>query len=155
MSITSLSFMLFIAVAFALYYLLPKRFQWCVLLAASIFFYLYAGFKSAIYIFITATTIYFATIALQKLTDTRKQYFKENKGTLSKEEKAIYKAGIQKKRMWVMVGTLLLNIGFLCVFKYFHFALEQLNQIILLFGGNRIEDTFHLIVPLGISFYTF
>lgn len=155
MSITSLSFLLFIAITFVLYYLLPKRFQWCILLTASIFFYLYAGFKSSIYIFITATTIYFATLALQKLSNIRKRYLKENKETLTKEEKAAYKAHVQKKRRWVMVCVLLLNIGFLSVFKYFHFALEQLNRIISVFGGNRIEDSFQLIVPLGISFYTF
>jgi len=155
MSITSLSFVIFIGITFALYYLLPKRYQWCVLLAASTVFYLCGGLKSAGFILITATTIYFATIALQKLTDIRKKYLKENKASLSREDKAQYKTKMQKKRMLVMVCTLLLNIGFLCVFKYFHFALEQLNQVLSLFGGNRIEDTFSLIVPLGISFYTF
>ena len=155
MSITALSFVLFLAVTFTLYYLIPKRFQWCVLLAASVYFYLCGGVKSAIYLFTTATTIYFATIALQKLTDTRKQYLKENKASLTKEEKTAYKAGIQKKRRGIMLAALLLNIGFLCVFKYLHFALAQLNQLLTLLGGNRIEDTFQLIVPLGISFYTF
>lgn len=155
MSITSLSFVLFLVIIFSLYYLLPKRYQWCVLLAASVMFYLSGGVKSAVYILITATTVYFTTIALQKIADKRKRYIKENKSTLSKEEKATYKSKMNRKRRLVMLCALLVSIGFLCVFKYFHFALEQLNNVISLFGGNRIEDTFQLIVPLGISFYTF
>lgn len=155
MSITSLSFVLFVVITFSLYYLLPRRFQWYILLAASIMFYISGGVKSVVYILTTATTVYFATIVLQKLADTRKRYLKENKNTLSKEEKANYKLEMNRKRMLVMLCALLVNLGFLCVFKYFHFALEQLNNVLSLFGGKHIEDTFQLMVPLGISFYTF
>lgn len=155
MSIVSLSFVLFLVATFVLYYALPKRCQWIILLVASIGFYIAGGVEHSIYILVTASTVYLATILLQKLTLVRKQYLKDHKDTLSKEEKASYKSHMKKKRMLVMLFALLLNIGLLCVFKYFHFALAQINAIIAAFGGNGIEDTFKLIVPLGISFYTF
>ena len=54
-----------------------------------------------------------------------------------------------------MLIALLFNLGLLCVFKYFHFALAQVNALLSLFGGAGIADRFHFAVPLGISFYTF
>lgn len=155
MAITSLSFILFIIAVFIAYFAVPKRFQWIVLLVTSTVFYLSYGIKSALYIFVTASTIYGATRWMQSITDNQKKYLKENKATLSKEEKSAYKDKNKKARKRIMVLTLLLNVGILCVFKYFHFALEQVNSVIGLFGGNQIDDVYKFIVPLGISFYTF
>ena len=155
MNITSLSFVLFLIATFALYFALPKKIQWIVLLVVSLGFYVAGGLQHSIYILITASTIYLATIFLQKITLASKKYLKDNKETLSKEDKKAYKEKIKKRRQLVMLLALLGNIGLLCVFKYFHFALAQLNSILSAFGGREIKDTFQLIVPLGISFYTF
>lgn len=155
MSITSLSFFLFIIVIFFLYYAIPKKFQWVLLLIASISFYVLGGAKSFFYVVVTASTIYISTVYMQKLTDKQKKYIKENKAVLSKEEKSKYKNEIKKKRRTAMILTLLLNVGFLCFFKYFHFLLDQLNMLFQAVGIHEIKDTFKFIIPLGISFYTF
>lgn len=155
MSITSLSFLLFIIAVFILYFVVPKRFQWVVLLVMSWVFYLSISVRAGIYVLFTATTVYAATRYFDKVLDRQKAYLKENKETLSKEDKKVIKSRNKRKRTAVMVITLLLNLGLLCVFKYFHFALEQINAIIGLFNGTQINDTFSLIAPLGISFYTF
>lgn len=155
MSITSLSFLLFVFLTIIIYYILPKKTQWIVLLVASVAFYLIVSINGAIYVLITATTIYVATRIMQNISDKRKNYFKENKGILSKEEKRIYKNKANNKRKVIMIIALLLNIGILCFFKYCHFAIDTTNSIISLFGGVPIEDTLSIIVPLGISFYTF
>ncbi len=155
MSITSLSFLLFIFAVVIAYYSLPKKCQWIVLLVSSGIFYLSFGWKSLIYVLITASTIYIATRWMQNITEHQKVYLKENKAILSKDEKKAYKEVNKKKRKRIMVLTLLLNIGILAVFKYFHFALEQVNSLLSVFGGQQIDDIYNLIVPLGISFYTF
>lgn len=93
MSITSLSFVIFIFVVFSSYYLIQKKFQWVLLLFASIIFYTCGGIQSSLYVIITATTIYFATILMQKLSDEQK--IKEN---LTKEEKKRIKKKIKKKK---------------------------------------------------------
>ena len=155
MSITSLTFVVFAFAIFALYYLIPKRLQWVLLLVASVIFYTAGGIQSAGYVVITATSIYIAARAMQKLADEQKQYIKANKATLTKEDKVAYKTQIKKKRKLWMLAALLLNIGFLCFFKYFHFVLEQINAILHLAGATQINDTFKFIIPLGISFYTF
>lgn len=155
MSITSLSFLLLLAGTFLLYFLLPKKMQWIVLLVASMVFYLVGGYKTVIYVLITASSVYGAALWMKALNDKRLAYVGEHKDSLSKEDKKALKTACQKKRKAVMVLTVLLNIGILCVFKYFHFALEQVNAVCGLFGSSGIQDTFSLIVPLGISFYTF
>ena len=155
MSITSFTFILFVFAVMIVYYLIPRRWQWTVLLAASCIFYLMGGKKTFLFVLITAASIYIAARLMQNMSDGRKAYLKEHKKELSKEEKKDYKKKVQSKRKWIMIAALVLNFGLLCVFKYFHFALEQINAIISMTGGTTITDTFKLIVPLGISFYTF
>lgn len=155
MSVISVGFILFIFATLVLYFLVPKKFQWTVLLVASMFFYCINGAENVIYILITALSAYGAARLMQHIADSQKSYFKENKATLSKEDKAAIKKKNTSKRRAVLTVTLLLNFGILCVFKYSHFALEQFNNVLGLFGVSEIEDTMKFIIPLGISFYTF
>ena len=155
MSITSVTFILFLLVTVILYYLIPGKYRWLVLLASSMFFYMMSGISNGIYILITALSTFGSAIFMQKITDSQKRYFKENKESLTREDKAIIKKKNTSKRKTLLILTLILNFGILCVFKYSHFALEQFNNAISLFGAQPIEDTMKFIIPLGISFYTF
>lgn len=155
MNITSLTFLLFILAVFAVYYMIPKSFQWIVLLAASIFFYIYGGIKSVLYILTTSVSIYVATRGIQINFERQEEYFKANKESLTKAERRQYQKKQQVVRKYIMLAALILNIGILCVLKYFHFALEQINGALLLLGHGQIVDTFTFLVPLGLSFYTF
>lgn len=155
MSITSLAFVLFVFALLAVYFSVPKKYQWTVLLCASLIFYISAGAKSVIYVLITSVTVYAGTVAMQNITDRQKAYFKQNKDTLSKDDKKAIKQANKSKRKAIMLVVLLINLGLLCTFKYLHFAVEQINRVSALMGGVLIHDSFRLIVPLGISFYTF
>lgn len=155
MSITSFSFILFVFLIIIIYYIVPKKYQWCVLLASSIAFYLLNSLRGVVFVLITASSIYLATRVMQSMSDKQKIYLKEHKTTLSKEEKAAYKSSIKKKRKIVFLIALLLNIGLLAFFKYFHFVFGQISNVVSAFGGNPPTDRFNFIVPLGISFYTF
>ena len=155
MSITSFTFVLFIFALLLVYYLVPQRFQWLVLLAASGVFYLSCGVKSSLFILITAFSIYLAARLLTKLDKQRKEALAAHKESWSKEEKAQYKNRNKARRKAVLIVCLVLNFGIMCFFKYFHFALEQLNALINIFDGPLIADNFKFIIPLGISFYTF
>lgn len=155
MSITSLSFFVFIFGLLFAYYIVPKRFQWVILLIASLLFYVSNSISGIFYVLITASSSYIATRWISKIYSARKEYFKANGKHLSREEKSQIKQKAKRSCKRIMIGTLLLNFGILCVFKYCHFALDQLNSILSVFGGPLIEDNLHLIIPLGISFYTF
>ncbi len=155
MSLISVWFLVFVLGLLIVYYAVPGGFRWMVLLAASLVFYCVGGWKSAIYILITAASTYAATLGMQRIALRQKEYLKANKEHLSREEKSARKQKTKRKRRTLLVLTLVLNFGILCVFKYAHFALAQVNALARLFGARELEDTLQFIIPLGISFYTF
>ena len=61
----------------------------------------------------------------------------------------------QSERQMLILTTLFVNIGLLVVFKYMFFITENINSILGLFTSNLSIDSLKLILPLGISFYTF
>ncbi|MDE5894032.1 MAG: MBOAT family protein, partial [Acetatifactor sp.] len=99
MLFTSYAFLGFIAVLFLLYYLVPRRFQWKMLLAASYLFYFIAGPSWLLYILATTVSTYFAALWIEKTGQQQKTYIKAHKEQLSKEEKKAYKDKM-KARQW-------------------------------------------------------
>lgn len=155
MSLVSEWFLLFAALLVVVFYLVPKRFQWVCLLAASCVFYASAGLRNCVYIIITAASAYGAGLWMQSMGDKSKAYLKANKDTLDRDAKKAWKAKVTRERRLIMTACLLLNFGLLCLFKYAGFVLRQVNELTLLLGGRGIDTVWSLITPLGISFYTF
>lgn len=60
-----------------------------------------------------------------------------------------------KSRKMLLILSLFANIGLLGFFKYFNFFIESFNQAFLLFGQEFKLSTLNIILPVGISFYTF
>ena len=155
MSITSFPFFFFVCAVLLVYFLVPGRFQWIVLLAASCAFYLSFGAKYILYVLFTATSVYFAARGIQRVADEQRAFLKGEGRTLEREEKNAYKARNQKRKKRLMLCALLANLLVLGVFKYADFLLDQLNALLGIFGAGLIRDRLNLIAPLGISFYTF
>ena len=153
MPVLSVSFMALLVGVFIVYYLFPQRARWVVLLAASLLFYLAAGAGSLLCMLITSVSVYAAAMAMQRLSDRQKAYFKANR--LSREEKAAFRQRSRRLRRACLFAALAVNLGLLCFFKYWHFALEQLNLLAGWLGVPGMRDTLRLMAPLGISFYTF
>ncbi|MBP3701290.1 MAG: MBOAT family protein [Lachnospiraceae bacterium] len=152
MSITSYSFLAFAGGLLLLYYLIPKRFQWGLLLAASYLFYAFSGAKYLGYILATTVVTYLAGCKIGDLKDHQDAFLKEHKALLSREEKKDYKANIKKKQKSWLVVALLFNFGILAVIKYGNFVVTNVAG---LFGVHSEDAFFRLALPLGISFYTF
>ena len=91
MLLTSYEFLGFLAVLLVLYYLVPRGFQWKLLLAASYLFYFVAGPLFPLYILVTTATTYLVSCRIEGIGRRQSVYLKENKGSLSKEEKKAYK----------------------------------------------------------------
>ncbi len=155
MSLISVWFLVFSLVLLLVYYAVPGKFRWMVLLAASLFFYCMGGLRSVVYVFITALSTYLATLGMEHISVRQKQYLKAHKADLSREQRSAIKAQGKRRRRTLMVLTLVLNFGILCVFKYANFALAQVQAVVGWFVGSGNLNTVNLIVPLGISFYTF
>jgi D-alanyl-lipoteichoic acid acyltransferase DltB (MBOAT superfamily) len=60
----------------------------------------------------------------------------------------------KSKKMWLTI-SIVVNIGFLGFFKYFGFFAESLNALVSVFGVTLSPVTLNIILPVGISFYTF
>ena len=63
--------------------------------------------------------------------------------------------GKRKGRWWVSLANIVLNIGILCVFKYLNFFGENFARLFQLLGFEFSWTTRTLVLPIGISFYTF
>ncbi len=150
MLFTSYGFIAFLTVIFLLYYVVPKKFQWVLLLAGSYFFYACAGIHFLAYIAVTSVTTWFAAQRITAILEEQSCYLKANKGNLNREEKKTYKAKMKKKTRKWMLPCLLLNIGILAVIKYTDFVISNINSI---FSTGFTFMNFAL--PMGISFYTF
>lgn len=153
MSILSLPFLALLAGVFIAYYLFPRQHRWVVLLAASLVFYLASSAGGFVYMLITSVAVYISACAMQRISDQQKAYFKANK--LSREEKSVIRKKNNRRRRACLFAALAVSLGLLCLFKYYAFALEQINVIARWFGLNGFKGSLRLIVPLGISFYTF
>ena len=154
MSFASTRFLLFLAVLFLLYYTIPRRYQWKLLLAGSLFFYYFAGWWCLIYISVTTVTTYLTARKLDELAREQGAWFKEHRGELSKEERKVRKARDKSIRFRWMLSCLLVNFGILAVVKYTNFVIGNVNGALSLFGGGQLP-TLSLVLPMGISFYTF
>ena len=156
MTFTSLIFAIFAAVTILLYFALPLgRNRWVVLLAASYFFYVYNSYKYTAFILLTTATIYAAAVRMESISEKTKALIKEKKAELSREERKALKKQAESRRKTLLALTLLLNFGILFMLKYLNFLAGGLMS--LLGGADRSGGTeiIHLLLPLGISFYTF
>jgi len=155
MSFTSFNFLLFLALVLTIYYLVPKKYQWCVLLAASYGFYLSSGLSNLLYILGTTLFTYLGGLRMQKLRDGFQRQLEALGSEATKEDKRQLKKNISAQVRRVQVFTVLVNLGVLAYIKYLNFFLENLNSIFGLFHWDASVPMVNLIVPLGLSYYTF
>lgn len=148
MLFTSLPFVCFLAATLTLYYLIPRKAQWVFLLAASYVFYAIADWRYLFFIAVTTVSVYLTALKVERINLEQKEYLRVHKAELSKEERNAYKARMKTRRWRWLLLCLLLNLLILSVTKYTNFIIRNLSGILTL---KPVE----LIVPLGISFYTF
>lgn len=156
MTLTSLRFILFSLLVVAAYYILPKRSRWCVLLAASLVFYaMFSGWR-CVYILLTAVATYLAVRRMCAIAQAQQSYLRTHKQELSREARSTYKKKqVRRRRAW-LIAALLFDFGLLCFFKYYNFLASSLDALFLRVGlGVQVPVLSDLVIPLGISFYTF
>ena len=144
MAFTSIYFLIFALATVIVYYVTPIRFRWVVLLAASYVFYLLSSPKTFVFVLLTTVVTYFGGRYISGCNDSHKAYMAEHK-ELSRSEKKELKAQNQKKKRRMVALILIIDFGILAVLKYFRYYLQAAG----------ILDTGALLIPLGISFYTF
>ena len=155
MALNSFTFLLFLAVVVLVYYIVPKKYQWAVLLAASYGFYLSSGFAHVFYIIGTTLFTYLSSHWMQHLRDKQNDEIKKLGDSITREEKnAMKKAGAAKIRR-IQFATVFINILVLATVKYLNFFIGKFNDAFSLFEWNSNEPFINILVPLGLSYYTF
>lgn len=142
LNIVSLYFIAFFVLLAVVYYCIPKKFQWVFLLAGSLVFYLSADIRFFIFLFASIATTFLAAKILQKINDN-----------MAANDKQENKKFLWQKRL-VMTSTLFLNVGVLAFLKFFNYFAAMSTTLFGKIGIPFQIDTFKLILPLGISFYT-
>lgn len=157
MSYSTLEFLAFLLILIIVYYAVPKKIQWCVLLAASYTFYLLDGVKQVFFIIGTTIVTYAAARIIQGRRDRYKQKVAEltAAGELSREDKQQMKKNVQASIHKIQVIAVLIDLGILVAVKYLNFLLGSVNSVIGLFGAEGGIPRLNILVPLGVSFYTF
>ena len=161
MAFFSWQFIVFLIVSVTVYYLIPGRFQWIVLLISSGWYYLVGGgLRAAVFVAVTVVTTWGGACLMDRIPQREEKKLRSGEdagetGKLSREQKKALKAVVQKKKRRIMVCVLLLNFGILGVVKYGGFVTSNLNSMFDHFRlGMRIPGA-DFLLPLGISFYTF
>lgn len=154
MLFTSWEFLAFIALLLLAYYLLPRRWQPGLLLAASYVFYFIAGPRYLIFIAATTLTVWGAGVMMARSLSAQKAYLDAHKEELDGEAKKAYKGEQKVRRRRWLTATLLCNLGILAAVKYLGFFTGNLSALLGLFGAGPLSLP-DLILPMGISFYTF
>lgn len=130
MLFNSLEFAAFFVVVVMVYFAIPHRFRWMMLLASSYYFYM--CWKPE-YVFL----IMFSTL-VDYLVGLRMSILDE-----------------KKRRRKYLLLSLTCNLGLLFFFKYFNFLNQSMNEALQAFNIFYDAPVFHVLLPVGISFYTF
>ena len=156
MVFTTLRFIVFMMVVFTLYYIIPKKKQWVLLLIASYIFYFNASFIFPLVLFAVTVVTYVFAVTVDKSYEERDEYLGRMKH-LSREEKEKYRESISQKLKPLFIILLFLLILTLCIFKYADFIFNNVLDVSAFLENTTVREkvSLNIIMPLGISFYMF
>ena len=149
MLFVSYGFIAFLIAFIICYYTVFKRFQWQFLLFAGLSFYFYAGKVYLIYMALVTAGVWFASL---KIDDIYVNISKRNSELKAEEKRRFTASGKGKK--WLYIG-LIFSLGTLIVVKYADFVIANINIVSNALTGGGGFKFLNLILPMGISFYTF
>ncbi len=130
MLFNSIQFVYFLPVVIVLYYLIPHKSRWVLLLVASYYFYM-CWKVEYIFLILASTLIdYLSAIQMDKQPERR-------------------------KRTPFLILSLASNLGLLFTFKYFNFFGGALNDLFQTYNMASSVPLLNVLLPVGISFYTF
>lgn len=155
MAFTSLYFLLFLTAVVFVFYLVPRKFQWIILLVASYSFYIAGGFKGVFYLLGTTLITYGAALWIQKIRNQAQEQIQKADNALSKEEKRAVNKAASSRIHRIQVCTVLFHLAVLATIKYTDFFIRNLNELLVEAGIDISFPLAHLFVPLGLSYYTF
>jgi len=138
MLFNSLEFLIFLPVVAVLYFIIPKKWRYLWLLAASYFFYMCWNAKYALLMLFSTVVTWLGGLGISYFE--RKQWDNKKKQTAKKLAVAF---------------SFALNLLVLAFFKYCNFFMENVQGLFALINIKLNIPQFDIVLPVGISFYTF
>lgn len=129
MLFNSLDFLILFPIVVLIYFAVPAKVRYLWLLVISYCFYISFGPQYVILLILITLFTYFTGILIEKCPPKAKKCY--------------------------IVICLIICLGVLCVFKYSGFVVDNLNRVLNFFNMLPVNKTFNLMLPVGISFYTF
>lgn len=127
MLFNSFNFLLFFPAVVLVYFLIPQKVRYLWLLGASYYFYMCWNPKYVLLLLFSTAVTFLGGLAIERF---------------------------QAKKLFLTL-TVVTNLTVLFAFKYFEFALSNLNLLLERFHIKAVDPGFSLLLPVGISFYTF
>lgn len=140
MVFNSLQFMFFLPLVVAAYYIFPDKIKHILLLLCSYYFYMCWNAVYALLMLFSTVVTYLCGLWLAFLQ------------TEDNSEKGPGNCFLQKA---VLCASLTINLAILFFFKYFDFAIDSINLLLIHIGFQLNHPSFDILLPVGISFYTF
>lgn len=138
MNFNSLDFLIFFPIVVLIYFIVPKKIKNIWLLVASYYFYMCWNAKYIVLIVFSTIVTYLSGVIMEKIKNSDK----------SAED-------IVRLKKLTVAGSFIINLGILGYFKYTNFFLETIQAIFAKLHIVLNVPTFDILLPVGISFYTF
>ena len=130
MTFNSLQYLIFFPIVAVLHFLIPRKYRWIMLLAASYYFYM-SWNPNLVFLIAFTTVVSYAAALLMERTENKKV-----------------------RKLWLVI-TLIACLGVLFFYKYFNFLSGSVTALLRAFRLPVEDHLLDLILPVGISFYTF
>lgn len=130
MLFNSFHFLIFFPIVVLIYFIIPRKLRYLWLLAASYYFYMSWNARYAVLIALSTVITWISGLLLERFSS-------------------------RGARKWVLACSFFANLGILFFFKYFGFFIDNFNRIAGHLGIAILDNPFDLLLPVGISFYTF
>ena len=150
MELTSLLFLLFVLASCLVYYLVPRKAQWVILLASSLVFYVSSCGVLIVYLIAASAIVFLGALWLDRKARDFEARGKELDKAARKEAKKKHKKSQQFRAAAIAIAAL----SILAVLKYSALGLELAGLAAGLFHRRLALTGFRFALPLGISYYT-
>lgn len=136
MLFNSFSFLVFFPVVVIIYFIIPRSWRYIWLLIASYYFYMSWNPKYALLMALSTGITFLSGYLIERIRES---------GGPNEE----------RYKKYCVAGSMLSNLLILAIFKYANFAIDSISMILGRFGITTIAYRLDILLPVGISFYTF
>ena len=138
MLFNSIDFLIFLPIVLVIYYIIPMKYKHIWLLISSYYFYMCWNAKYVLLIFVSTVITYLSGILIDKIEKTWPDV-----------------NDIGKYKKLILALSFVSNLGILFYFKYINFTLDIVTRVLSKMKISMNVPVFDVILPVGISFYTF